>query len=205
MRKNTFESNNLFQKCLINFSALLFVFCLLANSSSITAQTETSWWKNIFRTKCDSTKIEHVQDLDENSIIINDLGMRDIDSIEWDSTMVISVHPVLKSRSGVGSVEVHMDSALTVISENAFANVPPLKGYRVQIHFGDLETARAVRAKCRSHLNISTVYLESIAPNYSVVVGNYRDRWAAELALEKLIVQYPNALIVPTVIELPKL
>jgi len=47
--------------------------------------------------------------------------------------------------------------------------------------------------------------LESIAPNYSVAVGNYRDRWEAELALDKLIRLYPNALIVPSEIALPKL
>ena len=98
-----------------------------------------------------------------------------------------------------------MDSSIMSINANALDEVQYLKGYRVQIHFGDLESAREVRAKCRHQLAGKKVYLESIAPNYIVSVGNYRDRWEAEFELGALKKRYPNAVIVPTDIETPKL
>ena len=71
--------------------------------------------------------------------------------------------------------------------------------------FGDLESARAVRAKCRKSMDHSRIYRESITPNYSVAIGDYRDRWEAELALAKYKKSYRDALIVPAEIALPDL
>ena len=49
------------------------------------------------------------------------------------------------------------------------------------------------------------IYLEAISPNYSVAVGDYRDRWEAEHALSELSKTYRDALIIPAEIELPEL
>ncbi|MEZ7836578.1 MAG: SPOR domain-containing protein [Flavobacteriales bacterium] len=125
--------------------------------------------------------------------------------IERDSSAMLNTLPALPVKDGYGSVVIHMDSALTEIDAKAFSETHTLKGYRIQIYFGDLETARAVRAKCRNRWKGSHVYLESIAPNYSVVVGDFRNRWEAESALPRLKKLYPSALIIPTDIELPKL
>jgi hypothetical protein len=121
-----------------------------------------------------------------------------------DSVNFIDGIEVLEKRIGMGHVQIYMDSAIMDINANALDEVKHLKGYRVQIHFGDLESAREVRAKCRRQLAGEKVYLESIAPNYTVSVGNYRDRWEAEFELGELKKRYPNSLIVPTDIETPK-
>lgn len=174
--------------------------CLL-NTSTVSAQSENSWWKNIFRTECDTTQIQAVEINNEDSILNNAY----VFEMELDSSSLIKTLPVLPVKAGNGSVIIIMDDALREIDLNAFSETHSLKGYRVQIYFGDLETARAVRAKCRNRVKGGNVYLESIAPNYSVVVGDFRNRWEAESALPRLKKLYPSALIIPTDIELPKL
>ena len=183
----------------INKIALI-CFCFLC-ARPISAQSDSSWWKSIFRTNCDTTQNESNNINNEDSILNNTL----IIEIERDSSEFIKTLPSLPINDGNGSVIIHMDSALTEIDLKAVSETHSLKGYRVQIHFGNLESARAVRANCRKRLAGRRVYLESVAPNYSVVVGDFRNRWEAESALPRLKKLYPSALIIPTDIELPKL
>ena len=98
-----------------------------------------------------------------------------------------------------------MDSAITSLFLEAAEKEVVLKGYRIQIYFGDLVSARSVRAKCRKQLDHDRIYLESITPNYSVALGDYRDRWEAEIALSNLKIKYRDALIVPAEINMPDL
>ena len=183
----------------INQIAIICFCCLY--TSTISAQSDNSWWKNIFRTDCDTTQMQSVKINNGDSILKDTYEFK----IERDSSALLKTLPALPVKDGYGSVVIHMDSALTEIDVKAFSETHTLKGYRVQIHFGNLETARAVRAKCRKRLGGRNVYLESIAPNYSVVVGDFRDRWEAESALPRLKKLYPSALIIPSDIELPKL
>lgn len=174
--------------------------CFFAPPSSSFAQEGRSWWKNIFRSAPDTTQIvEQITPLD-SSITIQENTIEMIDSINF-----IDEIDVLEKRVGMGHVQIYMDASIMSINANALDEVNHLKGYRVQIHFGSLESAREVRAKCRRQLAGKKVYLESIAPNYIVSVGNYRDRWEAEFELGALKKSYPNAVIVPTDIETPKL
>ena len=174
--------------------------CFFAEPSSSFAQEVSSWWKNIFRSAPDTTQIIEQIIPSDSSITIHENIIEQIDSIH-----VVDKTDVLERRIGMGHVQIYMDSSIMSINANALDEVQHLKGYRVQIHFGDLESAREVRAKCRRQLAGKKVYLESIAPNYIVSVGNYRDRWEAEFELGALKKRYPNAVIVPTDIETPKL
>lgn len=183
----------------INQIAIICFCCLY--TSTISAQSDNSWWKSIFSANCDTIQIQSVK-INHGDSILNDTSEFEI---ERDSSAMLNTLPALPVKDGYGSVVIHMDSALTEIDAKAFSETHTLKGYRVQIYFGDLETARAVRAKCRNRWKGSHVYLESIAPNYSVVVGDFRNRWEAESALPRLKKLYPSALIIPTDIELPKL
>ena len=181
----------------------VFCFCCL-NMSSFSAQNNHSWWKNIFRSECDTTQSEIINEVEIDTI--SNIGSVEFGTlIQHDSLFLEQSLPQLPVREGAGNVVIYMDSTLTELNLATLNESPTLKGYRVQIHFGELESARAVKAKCRKQLSGNTVYLESIAPNYSVVVGDYRDRWEAEIALVRLKKLYPRALIVPSEIELPKL
>ena len=126
-----------------------------------------------------------------------------VDSLHLDSIQN-SLIPI-PERLEEGEFVLIMDSAITSIYLESAERETVLNGYRIQIYFGNLESARAVRAKCRKQLDHSRIYLESITPNYSVALGDYRDRWEAELALKKLKRKYSDALIVPAEIKMPDL
>jgi hypothetical protein len=128
-----------------------------------------------------------------------------VEALSVDTIIVDSALISLPFKAGRGELVINMDSAITSIDEIASRSVKTLMGYRIQIHFGDLESSRAVRAKCRREMNDRGVYLESIAPNYSVAVGDYRTRWEGEVDLSALKRKYPDALLVPAEINLPEL
>ena len=125
------------------------------------------------------------------------------DSTTIDSTICSLVS--LPEKVGSGNFVLNMDSAITSLYLESADQDPVINGFRIQIYFGDLESARAVRAKCRKSLNHNRIYLESITPNYSVAVGDYRDRWEAEIALSEYLKKYRDALIIPSEINLPEL
>ena len=183
----------------INLLAIIYFCCF--NATGIAAQSDKSWWKNIFRTECDTTLVQADNSQNPDSILI----VSDLLEVQSDSVYGANILPALPVRNTMGIVVVRMEDAVTEIELKALSKKNVLKGYRVQIYFGDLETARAVKAQCRKRLEERNVYLESIAPNYSVVVGDFRNRWEAESALPNLKKRYPSALIIPTDIELPKL
>ena len=185
-------------KFILNITIL--ALCFFAQPSSSFAQGGNSWWKNIFRSPPDTPQVVEQITPSDSSITIHKNTIEMMDSIDF-----IDGIDVLEKRVGMGHVQIYMDSSIMSINANALDEVNHLKGYRVQIHFGNLESAREVRAKCRRQLAGKKVYLESIAPNYIVSVGNYRDRWEAEFELGALKKSYPNAVIVPTDIETPKL
>ena len=86
------------------------------------------------------------------------------------------------------------------------ADPKPLQGYRIQIYFGDLQEARAVRAAFRRDHPEEACQLMPIAPNYAVTVGNYRDMWSAQRALrDGHVGSWKHALVIPSAIDLPAL
>ena len=125
------------------------------------------------------------------------------DSLQIDSTQTTLIP--LPKKTGNGRFVLNMDSAITSLYLESAEQEAVINGYRIQIYFGNLESARAVRAKCRKQLDHDRIYLESITPNYTVLLGDYRDRWEAELALSSLKKKYQDALIVPAEIKMPDL
>ena len=184
---------------ILNITTIALFF--LAEPCSCYAQDGSSWWKNIFRSECDTTQVVDLSITTDSTIMFNE----DIYKHNDSTHVLLENMPVLEKRIGLGIVQMYMDSSIMIMNLNALEQTKPVRGYRVQIHFGGLESARAVRAKCRLQIADQNVYMESIAPNYIVSVGNYRDRWEAEFELGNLKKLYPNAVIVPTDIEFTKL
>ena len=125
------------------------------------------------------------------------------DSTTIDSTTCSLIS--LPEKIGSGDFVMNMDSAITSLYLESADQKPVINGFRIQIYFGDLESARSVRAKCRKTMNHKRIYLESITPNYSVAIGDFRDRWEAEIALSEYVKTYQDALIIPSEIHLPEL
>lgn len=169
---------------------LLLVFCL--STLSAEAQTRSKRALKSWR-QADTTQVS----------IVNDADTLSADSLFTDS-LSQNLIP-LPAREENGGLVVNMDSTITSLYIESKNETKAVNGFRVQIYFGDLESAREIRAKCRKSMGDLGVYLESISPNYSVAVGNFRDRWEAEPALKELKKSYRHALIIPTEIELPEL
>lgn len=166
------------------FRGILGAVCFLT-AIDASGQTDSKWWKRDVKNDADSVTVE-----------------TKIDSMVVADSVKIYPFPI-SERMGV--LVINADSAITAIDGEWKAAEKTLSGYRIQIHFGNLESARAIRAKCRKEMELDRIYLESIAPNYSVAVGDYRTRWEAELALGDLKKHYPDALLVPSEINLPDL
>jgi hypothetical protein len=159
----------------------IFLFFFLSSSLFASGQTESKWWKRDVQEEADLTIVD--------SLIITD---------------TIKKYPFYVSPVK-GTLTVHADSAINAIDSIWMTEEKILNGYRIQIHFGTLESSRKERAKCRKEMGIDQIYLESIAPNYTVAIGDYRTRWEAETALRELKGAYPDALLVPAEINLPDL
>ena len=99
-----------------------------------------------------------------------------------------------------------MPDTLRTLDSLDKADPKPLQGYRIQIYFGDLQEARAIRAAFRRDHPREACLLMPIAPNYAVTVGNYRDMWSAQRALRDGDVgDWRHALVIPSPINLPVL
>lgn len=79
------------------------------------------------------------------------------------------------------------------------------QGYRIQIYSGSNKSA-ANEAKVRAYeiLPNANVYKDYPKPNYKVRVGDYIDRLEAFQNQEKLLKEFPDALVVPDKINLQR-
>ncbi len=96
----------------------------------------------------------------------------------------------------------------TLKSLDSLAKLEPtlLQGFRVQIYFGNLQEARAVRAAFNRAYPDMASHLHPIDPNYAVTVGNFRDSWSAQRAVQSgSFGEWENALVIPSEIDLPDL
>ena len=100
----------------------------------------------------------------------------------------------------------NMPDTLRSLDSLAKLNPTPLQGFRVQIYFGDLQEARAVRAAFNRACPDVASHLHPIDPNYAVTVGNFRDAWSAQRAVQSgALGTWDNVLVIPSEIDLPVL
>lgn len=106
-----------------------------------------------------------------------------------------------------GSVTWHVPEGVAALDSLSKAHPSPLQGYRIQIYFGTLNEARAVRAAFRRDHPQTACQLLPLSPNYAVTVGNYRDKWEAQRALERegFADTWEYSLVIPSEIDLPAL
>lgn len=76
-------------------------------------------------------------------------------------------------------------------------NPPAVNGFRIQVFLGDLNAARAERARLR-RITEEPVYLQAMPPSYGLMVGDFHDKWAAERLRLSWSELYPDALTIPT-------
>jgi len=83
------------------------------------------------------------------------------------------------------------------------------EGYRIrvfaQVGRGARDKANQLRVSFEERHPDDQAYLVYNNPNWEVHIGNFRDRFEAKHSLEKLKDQFPEAFIVKSIIEFPKL
>lgn len=168
------------------------------DSTSTGSPADNGWWKGLFRQTVPSP---------------SELGCADqpakVDSVPapWKpqkSERPDSATGMQLAPGGVGSVTWVMDSRIHDLDSLGKSEAKPIQGYRIQIYFGSLSEARAVKASFRKEFPEVSCQLLPISPNYAVTVGNYRNQWEARRALDSGEVgQWTNALVIPSEIDFP--
>jgi mRNA-degrading endonuclease RelE of RelBE toxin-antitoxin system len=113
--------------------------------------------------------------------------------------------------AGGGEVKIIQDARLDKIGaflrtgEGTVEGVK-IDGYRVLIFFDqDKSLAEQRKAAFMSGYPDHRTYVDYVAPNYRVRVGNFRTRLEAESLKAVLLVEYPTAIVVADKIDLPVL
>lgn len=79
-----------------------------------------------------------------------------------------------------------------------------IDGYRIQIFFDESKTtAQSQKAAFINAYPEHKVYIDYMAPNYRVRVGNFRTQLQAEKLKQELIGTYPTSIVLKDKIELP--
>lgn len=160
------------------------------------------WWKGLFRTEKPVPSQETPPA--EPSEATLEPGAANAGQAEGDTTLVLWHAPT--ERHAPATFEWTLPEGLAHLDSLDKADPKPLQGYRIQIYFGELQEARAVRAAFRrDHPNVACQLLP-ITPNYAVTVGNFRDMWSAQRALrDGEVGTWKHALVIPSAIDLPTL
>lgn len=151
------------------------------------------WWKNLF-------KKETVKEIEEDTI---DTKKEEIDSAEMDLKDTIPV--IIPEISEPGLITITTPPGLNTLNQSLTKKPRPINGFRIQIFFGNLSTAKTERSSFMGSHKGQPCYIVQNVPNYAVRVGDFRSQLEAHRKLQELKLRYPSAYIVPDEIEFPVL
>lgn len=80
-----------------------------------------------------------------------------------------------------------------------------MDGYRVQIYFGNRNTAQDKRGQFIRQYPDQSAYISYLAPNFRLRVGDFRTRLDSENFKQQIGKSFPGCYIVKDKIELPPL
>lgn len=136
------------------------------------------------------------------------------DTLKSASNQVVD-HTIYKSiplpgSSREGKIEVEKDSRIDQLSE--FMGTPQnghtmvtMKGYRVQAYIDrDKNAVNTKRAEYLNKFHDYPAYIDFLAPNFRLRIGDFHTRLDAERALNEVRSIFPDAIIVMDDIELPQ-
>jgi len=186
---------------IVSYCTLILV--LFGATTSCSAQGDTGWWKGLFKgtqkSMCDSTAAEQPAPEAPGVMIWEAPATDDLEAPSaTEPEAVIEVRPV-------GSVVEQFDERIASLDSAWHAEEHALRGFRVQIFSGSLQSAREVRAQARKTNGEWPVYLSSMPPNYRVTIGDFRTRWEAQKAQDEWTHAFPMAIVIPMDINLPVL
>ena len=179
------------------------IILFVLGSLSSHAQETAPWWKSIFRTK-DTVK-EQPHSPEATPVNASDFSTEEKPGEVLMSASTGDNEENRNSSQGQlampGSYSMQCNEGIAQLDSAWKLEEHPVQGYRVQIFLGPLQEARKVRAKIRDSSKQS-VYLSSMPPSYRVTIGDFRDKWSAELQRQAMEARYSQALVVPMSIRL---
>ncbi|MCB9224632.1 MAG: hypothetical protein R2780_10235 [Crocinitomicaceae bacterium] len=117
----------------------------------------------------------------------------------------------LDFTKGGGNITVHKDKRIEDLEKFVRSGEESLDGvlidgFRVLIYFDQDKTkAEQQKAHFLSIYNDLSAYVDYLAPNYRVRVGNFRTKLEAEKLKQDIIGIFPTAIVVEDKIQLPSL
>lgn len=126
------------------------------------------------------------------------------DSIKVDSIQYLDFNSITQ-----GNIVVYKDARVAEITEFVGRNKESIEGtkidgYRLQIFFAESKNeAQSQKAGFISSHSEHKAYIDYLAPNYRVRVGNFRTKLQAEKFKQELISVYPTCIVLEDKIELP--
>jgi len=125
-------------------------------------------------------------------------------TVDIDTTQTLDFNTTTK-----GTVKVFKDQRMESVTEfvgrqQESVEGTKIDGFRVQIFFAESRTiAQSQKASFLSSYSEHKAYIDYMAPNYRVRVGNFRTRLQAEHLKQQLISVYPTCIVLKDKIELP--
>ncbi len=110
-----------------------------------------------------------------------------------------------------GTLKIYEDSRLNKIEEFVRADEETVQGikvdgFRLLIYFNqDKSLAQQQKAHFMSLYPEHDAYIDYLAPNYRVRVGNFRTKLEAEALKAELLAVFPTAIVIKDKIQLPKI
>ncbi len=131
--------------------------------------------------------------------------------VQNDTIIPDSIQKLDFNTSNKGKITLSKSNDLDEISKFVSKNKEDLsrariEGYRIQIYFNESKSAAlGQKAKFLSAHHGHKAYLDYLAPNYRVRVGNFRNKLEAEKLKQELLSRYPTCIVIKDSIELPEL
>ena len=138
-------------------------------------------------------------------------GQNDWMTYPTNGAVDTNVTYTLDFNSTPGKVTVHKDPRIDKIQDFTVAEQETVEGvkidgYRVLIFFDqDKTVTQQQKAHFMSLYPEHKAYIDFLAPNYRVRVGNFRTRLEAEALKSELLGVFPTAIVVKDKIQLPEL
>lgn len=173
---------------------LIIVFFLMVITPVAFSQNE--WWKSGSDKKKEQNKKEDTQEI------------KDVQPIMKDSVFYHSEKPKVIEP---GKIQVVKSTSVDKIIKFKSATIPPnmgpvMNGYRIQLFFdqsrSQVDNARSTALQMDSE---TSTYIEYKAPNYLLLLGDFRTQLEAEKMRAKLTSEFPEAIVVEDKINLPKI
>lgn len=178
-------------------SKFIFINCFMFLVFTTSAQTE-NWWDSDNKRDTTTALTSYSKDTlldnkDSDTLVVNN-SKRSIDSL---TTYPQGEVTIIKDER----IDKLVDFKTTVHPPN---NEATMEGFRVQVYFDqEREAIDEARKKLVLFDPELPNYINYNAPNYLLLVGNYRTKIEAEKLQNKLINDFPESIVIKTEILLP--